>query len=776
MNRFLLIVLFGLIQFPIVSAVTAQDEVPSSDALSPPVRTDLAAPTVTAPSLVEDSRQTDSGPAVGAGIPTADSGAEKDSRIPANRERPDDPSNMSRPFQWKLQFTKAREMELILGALYPELAKTQFIQADTRTNKITVFATSKQRTDIERIIKKHDIAETQVTAAPAEQIPRQVEEAPNSARNVATMLFPLIAEEAKLVDEGLSVDHPKVRAIRQRIEKNRQYLQGLAGKEDAAAKAAEAKGKVQPDEAPPTASNHGRKAAEEAVERLDLQQVGEVSSETLDSFRDALSEAFDERQRTQLAEIERLTSQLQALARQVRERESRRQEIIEQRFQQLLRELPGRSAGSGSSLRTVYTLPDFKGVLYFRADWCAPCLKMDPIMEQLRNEGAEFDVIDVEKNHELLNEFEVDTLPSLVFVRPGSPRTTLRGFRTAQEIRELLDSLNAESGLENQSATPGKSLPEIEAVTRLSSVKWLEMNIGSTLVVQDDARIQSVDGYSENILRVLPDPGRQRPDRLSLEALQLGITSLHIRNEHGVERTIEIRVQSDTRPLQTALDQAIPGHSITVQPLNTNAVLLQGEVSDLKMADQAHSIAEQFFPDVLDHIEVGQSDRLSDPVLRNQGIRPAGATSETMLQQALRLATRAAAIQAELQGQAGELGELGTTHPKARQVRQKLMAELNQLKAEAKVYNDYVRLSEENARHQLELAEMDAHRGRELVNQGVVPKQEAAAAESRLLELKASVDQLNLILRQLQVVSGANSDGRPVENPEPVVEPSTNQQ
>lgn len=95
-------------------------------------------------------------------------------------------------------------------------------------------------------------------AAAAERIALQVEEAPNSARNIATMLFPLIAEEAKLIDEGLGVDHPKVRGIRQKIEMTRRHLQELAGMEDAAAKAAakaaEEKGKDQPEEAAPASA------------------------------------------------------------------------------------------------------------------------------------------------------------------------------------------------------------------------------------------------------------------------------------------------------------------------------------------------------------------------------------------------------------------------------------------------------------------------------------------------------------------------------------------
>ena len=50
-----------------------------------------------------------------------------------------------------------------------------------------------------------------------------------------------------------------------------------------------------------------------------------------------------------------------------------------------------------------------KSILYFTADWCNPCKKTKPIVEQLNTEQimAKFFIIDVDSDIERTKDFEI---------------------------------------------------------------------------------------------------------------------------------------------------------------------------------------------------------------------------------------------------------------------------------------------------------------------------------------------------------------------------------
>lgn len=59
---------------------------------------------------------------------------------------------------------------------------------------------------------------------------------------------------------------------------------------------------------------------------------------------------------------------------------------------------------------------------YFKADWCAPCVKLKPIMEQLiteNKEKVEILIIDTDVNKKIAQHFEINTLPLFHIYKNG---------------------------------------------------------------------------------------------------------------------------------------------------------------------------------------------------------------------------------------------------------------------------------------------------------------------------------------------------------------------
>ena len=83
----------------------------------------------------------------------------------------------------------------------------------------------------------------------------------------------------------------------------------------------------------------------------------------IQQIRSAVDESFNERQRQQLTEIEELTIRLSKLAKVVRERETKREAIIEQRLSQLIgKSIPEQSEGGVSGRRSGMGLSRGMGV------------------------------------------------------------------------------------------------------------------------------------------------------------------------------------------------------------------------------------------------------------------------------------------------------------------------------------------------------------------------------------------------------------------------------
>ena len=77
---------------------------------------------------------------------------------------------------------------------------------------------------------------------------------------------------------------------------------------------------------------------------------------------------------------------------------------------------------------------------YFTADWCGPCKKVRPVVEQINQDSTvKFQLVDVDSELEMVRAFEIKSVPTFIIIKDGEVVNRVTGAKTKQE---LLDFLN----------------------------------------------------------------------------------------------------------------------------------------------------------------------------------------------------------------------------------------------------------------------------------------------------------------------------------------------
>jgi thioredoxin 1 len=80
-------------------------------------------------------------------------------------------------------------------------------------------------------------------------------------------------------------------------------------------------------------------------------------------------------------------------------------------------------------------------VLDFFADWCGPCRRQGPYLEELKkNMGEKIEIrkIDVDQNMDLANKYGIRVVPTLIIEKDGKVVRTLEGVTSADSLESML--------------------------------------------------------------------------------------------------------------------------------------------------------------------------------------------------------------------------------------------------------------------------------------------------------------------------------------------------
>jgi thioredoxin 1 len=93
---------------------------------------------------------------------------------------------------------------------------------------------------------------------------------------------------------------------------------------------------------------------------------------------------------------------------------------------------------------TVEVLQSDKPVLVdFWAEWCAPCRKVNPLLEEIANElGDKVQIVklDIDANPDVTRTYQVMSVPTLTMFKGGQPVNSLIGARPKGDLVRLIES------------------------------------------------------------------------------------------------------------------------------------------------------------------------------------------------------------------------------------------------------------------------------------------------------------------------------------------------
>ncbi|MAG79089.1 thioredoxin [Candidatus Pacearchaeota archaeon] len=78
----------------------------------------------------------------------------------------------------------------------------------------------------------------------------------------------------------------------------------------------------------------------------------------------------------------------------------------------------------------------------FFAEWCMPCLMMDPLMDELSEKfkgKIKFGKVNVDDNSELAGKFNVSSIPNFVLLKNGKEIEQFVGSMSSEEFEEKLN-------------------------------------------------------------------------------------------------------------------------------------------------------------------------------------------------------------------------------------------------------------------------------------------------------------------------------------------------
>ena len=78
----------------------------------------------------------------------------------------------------------------------------------------------------------------------------------------------------------------------------------------------------------------------------------------------------------------------------------------------------------------------------FYANWCGPCMMLEPILEEISNSRGNYDIvkINVDENPVSTEKLNIDTIPTMIIYKDGKIIEKSIGLRQKEDIIEMIEN------------------------------------------------------------------------------------------------------------------------------------------------------------------------------------------------------------------------------------------------------------------------------------------------------------------------------------------------
>lgn len=80
-------------------------------------------------------------------------------------------------------------------------------------------------------------------------------------------------------------------------------------------------------------------------------------------------------------------------------------------------------------------------VLKFQAKWCAPCKVLTNVMKSADLDGVAVEEVDIDNNQTLVEQYNIRSVPTLVFIKDEKEVNRLTGMQTLDKIKETVSGI-----------------------------------------------------------------------------------------------------------------------------------------------------------------------------------------------------------------------------------------------------------------------------------------------------------------------------------------------
>lgn len=81
-----------------------------------------------------------------------------------------------------------------------------------------------------------------------------------------------------------------------------------------------------------------------------------------------------------------------------------------------------------------------KHAFYFTAEWCGPCKRVRPIVEEVNRDSAiKFQIIDADDNLNLCKKYSITSIPTFILIEDEKEISRMSGAKTKKELEDFLN-------------------------------------------------------------------------------------------------------------------------------------------------------------------------------------------------------------------------------------------------------------------------------------------------------------------------------------------------